>query len=84
VDPEELELQGNRFYTIDLTKIKGSGEIKCPKCGTTISPDDKTENTYTIMETVMKDESLDRISLQCNRCQSKISLTGFRLLNKTG
>jgi hypothetical protein len=71
-----------RFFTIDLTKVKGRGDIKCPKCGVKISPDDKTENSYAILETVMKGESLDRIALQCNKCQSHIYLTGFHLLNQ--
>jgi len=37
-----------RFYAIDLTKIQGSGEFRCPKCGIKISPDDETEDVYTI------------------------------------
>jgi len=75
-------LQVPRFFTVDLTKIKGRGEIKCPKCGIKISPDDKTEKTYKIVETVMEGESLDKIALQCNKCQSCICLTGFHLLNQ--
>jgi uncharacterized protein with PIN domain len=75
-------LQGPKFFTIDLTKISGRGEIKCPKCGVKISPDDKTEKTYTIIETIMRDESLDKIALQCNKCQSQIYLTGFHLLSQ--
>jgi uncharacterized protein with PIN domain len=76
-------LQGLRFFTVDLTRIKGRGEIKCPKCGIEISPDDKTEKIYRIVEAVMKRESLDKIALQCNKCQSYIYLTGFHLLNQT-
>jgi predicted nucleic-acid-binding Zn-ribbon protein len=64
-----------------LTKIKGGGEVRCPKCGVKISPDDETENTYTILETVMKRDRLDKIALQCNKCQSQIYLTGFLLLD---
>jgi hypothetical protein len=37
-------------YTIDLTKIGGSGDFPCPRCGTTISPDDCTEEVYQILE----------------------------------
>jgi uncharacterized protein with PIN domain len=66
-----------------LTKTKGKGDIKCPECGIKISPDDETEEAYTILETVMKEGNLEKIALQCNKCQSQIHLTGFHLLNKT-
>jgi len=69
-------------YTIDLTKIKGNGDFRCPKCGISVSPDDLTEDTFTILETVMKDESLEKIIIKCNRCRSQIHLIGFDLLNK--
>jgi len=75
-------LQATKFFTVDLTKIRGRGEIRCPKCGIKISPDDETENAYTILETVMKGESLDKIALHCNKCRSQIYLTGFHLLDK--
>ena len=70
------------FYTIDLTKINGSGEFKCPRCGTEISPHDETEDVYTILETVTKGDDLEKIILRCNRCGSQIHLTGFHVLNK--
>jgi hypothetical protein len=70
-------LQTINYYTIDLIKIEGRGEFLCPKCRTEISPDDKTDNVYTILETVMKGENLEKIILQCNKCGSRIQLTGF-------
>jgi len=66
-----------------LTKIKGGGEFKCPRCGIRISPDDMTEDVYTIIETVTKEDGLEKLILECNRCKSIILLTGFQLLNKT-
>jgi len=60
-----------------LTKINGREEVKCPKCGIEMSPDDRTENAYTILEPVMKGECLEKIVLQCNRCSSQIHLVGF-------
>jgi len=74
-------LQRIEFYTIDLTKVKGKGEFTCPKCGTIISPDDETENVYTIIEPVVKDESLKKLIIKCNSCGSQIHLTGFELLD---
>jgi len=75
-------LQGIKFYTVDLTKIRGRGVFKCPGCEIEISPDDKTEKVYIILEPVMKEDSLEKILLQCNRCKSQIHLTGFHTLHK--
>jgi len=76
-------LQTSRFFTVDLTKIKGKGGFSCPKCGTKISPDDRSEKTYKILETHMRGDELDSIMLQCNKCESQIHLTGFHALSMT-
>lgn len=65
------------MYTVDLTKIDGDGAFPCPKCGVVISPDDETEEIYTIVETKVKDDELVELILMCNNCGSKIRLTGF-------
>ena len=75
-------MQTVRLFNIDLTKIRGNGDFKCPVCGAKISPDDQTEETYTILETIMKGENLDRIILQCNKCRSQIQITGFQTLTR--
>ncbi|MEM3597155.1 MAG: hypothetical protein QXJ53_03395 [Candidatus Bathyarchaeia archaeon] len=75
-------MQKTRHYIIDLTTIEGKGEFKCPKCGITISPDDTTEENYTIIEPIVKDENLEKIIIQCNKCKSQIHLTGFQAINK--
>jgi DNA-directed RNA polymerase subunit RPC12/RpoP len=72
----------NKSFLIDLSKTKGSGDFRCPRCGTKISPDDKSEDVYTILEPVMKEDRLEEIILQCNRCGSKIYLIGFRAMEK--
>jgi ribosomal protein S27AE len=79
---ERKEMQSFKFYTVNLTKIEGKGQFKCPRCGAKISPEDKTERTYTICESVIKDNSLESIVLQCNKCGSQIHLTGFTILNR--
>ena len=63
-------------YNVDLTKIEGDGAFPCPKCGATISPDDETENVYTIMETKFRKEILEELIIQC-KCGSEIHLIGF-------
>jgi ribosomal protein S27AE len=70
-------MQKIKPYVIDLTRVRGKGNVKCPKCGVEISPDDTSEEAYTILEPVVEEERLERIVLQCNRCGSRISLVGF-------
>jgi DNA-directed RNA polymerase subunit RPC12/RpoP len=79
---KEQKLQTIKFYTIDLTRIKGKGKLRCPKCRIVISPDDETENAYTILETVMNGDCLEKIVLKCNSCGSRVHLTGFHILNQ--
>ena len=69
------------IYKIDMTKIEGEGDFPCPKCGTTISPDDETENVYTIIDIVENDDSIDDMSIRCNKCNSKINISGFDQLS---
>jgi predicted RNA-binding Zn-ribbon protein involved in translation (DUF1610 family) len=64
-------------YTIDLTKIDGDGAFPCPKCGTLISPDDETEETYQIVETKVKNDDLEELILSCKKCGTSIKLVGF-------
>jgi len=72
-----LKMKNPESFTIDLSNVEGSGEVICPKCGIKISPDDQTEETYTILKPVMKGENLEKIVLQCKKCMSRIQLTGF-------
>jgi phage terminase large subunit GpA-like protein len=74
-------LQTSKLFKVDLTKIRGKGDFDCPKCGTRISPNDRTEKKYRILETLMKGDELDAVMLQCNRCESQIRLTGFNNLS---
>jgi predicted nucleic-acid-binding Zn-ribbon protein len=68
-----------KSFTVDLTKISGRGDFKCPGCGVMISPEDTTEDTYTILKTIMSGENLDKIALRCSKCKSLINLTGFHI-----
>ena len=63
--------------TIDLTKIDGDGAFPCPKCETLISPDDESEETYQIAETIVKNDELAELVLTCKKCGTKIKLVGF-------
>ena len=67
-------------YVIDLTKIDGEGDFSCPRCGATISPDDCTEDNYTLGEAKVNANGLEEIIIFCNNCESQIHLTGFSFL----
>jgi DNA-directed RNA polymerase subunit RPC12/RpoP len=70
-------MEKSKSFVVDLSKTRRTGEFKCPKCGVRISPDDQSEDAYTILETVMKGDYLEKLILQCNKCGSKIQLIGF-------
>ena len=69
-------------YKIDLTKIRGKGEFLCPRCGITISPDDQSEDVYTILDITVNIHGLEEVTLNCNKCNSQILLTGFSAMQK--
>ncbi|MCJ7634796.1 hypothetical protein MUP77_20695 [Candidatus Bathyarchaeota archaeon] len=64
-------------FEVDISKLEGEGDFPCPKCGTLISPDDESDETYTILETKGDEELLEEVVIQCKKCQSKIQLKGF-------
>jgi hypothetical protein len=69
-------------YTVNLTNIDGNGDFPCPKCGAVISPDDTSEETYSIVEPKVNNYGLEEIVICCNNCANQIHLTGFSLLEK--
>ncbi|MCW3976852.1 MAG: hypothetical protein NWE77_02845 [Candidatus Bathyarchaeota archaeon] len=70
------------IFQVDLTQIDGDGDFPCPKCGTMISPEDETETVYKIVDTRVKNEELEELVIQCNKCESKIRLVGFLAIEK--
>ena len=67
-------------YNVNLLKIDGTGEFPCPNCGVAISPDDETDDTYSIVEQKTRGDILEELIIQCNQCKSLIRLSGFLLL----
>jgi hypothetical protein len=66
---------------LDLTKIEGNGDFPCPNCGVTISPEDETEDVYTIIKEKVRNDILEELIIQCNACSTQIRLTGFPALD---
>jgi DNA-directed RNA polymerase subunit RPC12/RpoP len=75
-------MKQTRAYRVDLTKIDGGGEFTCPRCGVVMSPDDDTEETYSILGSKANEDGLEEMVIQCNTCSSHIHLTGFSLLQE--
>ena len=75
-------MEQSQAYKVDLNKMDGDGDFSCPKCGSIISPDDTTEETYTILEPKVNSRGLEEVVICCNNCKSHIHLTGFSLLQE--
>lgn len=71
-----------QVYALDLTKINGHGEFSCPRCGALISPDDCTEEVYSILEAKVNSQGLTELVIRCKSCSSYLHLTGFSFLQK--
>jgi len=67
---------------VDLTKIDGNGDFSCPQCGIVISPEDSTDEKYSVLEPKVKNNGLEEVVILCNSCGSHIHLTGFSLLQE--
>jgi hypothetical protein len=63
---------------IDLAQIEGDGSFQCPKCETTISPDDETEEVYKIVNTKVVNDELVELEIICATCGTMMKLTGFQ------
>ncbi len=75
-------MKSKNSLTLNLTQIEGDGDFSCPKCGTAISPDDDTEGNYSIVEPKVNSRGLKEVIIRCNRCASRLHLTGFSVLQK--
>ena len=67
-------------HTINLMDLEGKGDFLCPCCGAKISPNDETEEVYSILEPKVRNNTLESLLIRCNICSNKILLTGFSAL----
>jgi hypothetical protein len=67
-------------YEINLIDLEGKGDFLCPCCGTKISPNDETDEIYSILEPKVRNNVLESLLVRCNKCSNKILLTGFSAL----
>ena len=75
-------MKQTQMHKLDLTKISGNGDFSCPGCGATLSPDDCSEEGYSILEAKVNHEGLEEVIIVCKTCASQIDLTGFSLLQE--
>jgi hypothetical protein len=75
-------MKQTQVYEMDLTKTDGDGDFSYPGCGTAISPDDCTEEAYSILEAKVSNQGLEELVICCNKCASELHLTGFSILQK--
>ena len=75
-------MRTSTVFNLDLKKIDGEGDFPCPKCGVIISPDDVSEEIYSILEVKSRGERLEKLVILCNKCGSIIHLVGFELLDE--
>ena len=64
-------------YAVDLTKIDGEGDFPCPRCGINISPENDTEETYSVLGFHRENRALKEVVIACKKCRSVIHLGGF-------
>ncbi len=76
------KMEQKQAYKLDLTKICGKGDFPCPRCKSVISPDETSEETYSILEPKVNKHGLEEIVICCNKCNSQIHLIGFSLLEE--
>ncbi len=76
-----MKQSNHTIFKVDINQIKGEGDFPCPKCRVMISPDDKTEAVYTIVDTKVRNQNLEEITIQCNKCESEIHLVGLEMLS---
>jgi len=77
---KEETMEQRLHYLLDLSLTQKNGNFLCPRCGLLFSPDDETEDSYCILETTVKDNTLETLTIQCQRCISEIRLVGFSQL----
>jgi predicted HTH transcriptional regulator len=69
------------IYKIDLLKTEGKGDFPCPVCDNIISPDDMKGRNYKVLE-IKSEKGSPEVTLQCNKCQNIISLSGLYTLEE--
>ncbi len=71
-----------QVYKINLNKVGKEGDFSCPKCGVHISPDDCSEEAYSIIDVHVASFGLETILIHCRKCASLIQITGLSSIQR--
>lgn len=74
---KEEPLEQSLCFVLDLSLTGRNGEFLCVECGLLLSPDDETEDNYSLVGTTVNCNGLESLVMQCQRCISEIRLVGF-------
>jgi transcription initiation factor IIE alpha subunit len=77
---EEKRHMRKKEYLITGEQLAIDGSFRCPKCKSLISPDDNTEEVYTVIGGEWE-ENFFELEILCKKCKSSIRL---RWENKEG
>ena len=61
-------------HRIDIKTTNLEGAFNCPNCDTFISPDDETKKVYSVVETIMRNDTLKEIVILC-RCKTLLNVS---------
>ena len=75
-----VKMKQKLIFNVDLVKLEGKGDFLCPCCGIMISPDDETEEVYSILKAEVRNDLLENLLIRCNNCSNEILLTGFSII----
>lgn len=64
-------------YKLHISQTNRDGSFYCPNCGAKISPDDHTEETYSLCDVELRGYNLDEVVIYCKNCLKFIHLGGF-------
>ena len=68
-------------HKTSLKEQEEKGDFLYLSCQAKISPDDEAEEVYSILEEKVRNDNVENLLIQCNRCSNKILLTGFSILD---
>ena len=74
---ERLGLKQIQLCAIDLAKIEGNGDFSLPNRRVTISPEGQIESVYGVLETKIRNMSLEELVIASNECVSNVRFVGF-------
>jgi len=74
---ERQGLKQIQVRTMDLAKIEENGDFSYPNRRVTISLENEAKSVYSVLETKVRNVSLEELIIVSTECGSNVSLVGF-------